>query len=75
MLWQIPIQDLIELKHVFFLGDFVRAELKQVGVEVLGIEQFEILFAQEFHKEDECDFACIGRGMKHAFAAENIPNL
>jgi len=49
MLRQIPIQDFIELKHVFFLGDFVGAELKQVGVEVLGIEQFEILFAQEFH--------------------------
>jgi hypothetical protein len=49
MLRQIPIQDLIELKHVFFLGDFVGTELKQVGVEVLGIEQFEILFAQEFH--------------------------
>ena len=72
MLRQIPIQDLIELKHVFFLGDFVGAELKQVGVEVLGIEQFEFLFAQEFHKEDECDFAGIGRGMKHAFAAENF---
>ena len=72
MLRQIPIQDLIELKHVFFLGDFIGAELKQVGVKVLGIEQFEILFAQEFHKEDECDFAGIGRGMKHAFAAENF---
>ncbi len=54
------------------LGDFVGAELKQVGGEVLGIEQFKFLFAQEFHKENECDFAGIGRGMKHAFAAENF---
>jgi hypothetical protein len=30
------------------------------------------LFAKEFHKENECDFAGIGHGMKHAFAAENL---
>ena len=69
---QTPIQDFIELEHIEFLADFVGAELKQVGVEVLGIEQFKLLFAKEFHKENECDFAGIGHGMKHAFAAENF---
>lgn len=60
------------MEHIEFLTDFVGAELKQVGVEVLGIEQFKLLFAQEFHKENECDFAGIGHGMKHAFATENF---
>jgi len=60
------------LEHIEFLADFVGAELKQVGVEVLGIEQFKLLFAKEFHKENKCDFAGIGHGMKHAFAAENL---
>ncbi|MEY3717742.1 MAG: hypothetical protein RL285_1617 [Bacteroidota bacterium] len=60
------------MKHVEFLADFVGAELKEMGVEVLGIEQLKVLFAKEFHKENECDFAGIGHGMKHAFAAENF---
>jgi len=60
------------LEHVKFLADFVGAELKQVGVEVLGIEQFKLLFAKEIDKENESDFAGIGHGMKHAFAAENF---
>lgn len=72
MLRQTPIQDFVELAHVEFLADFVGAELKEVGVEVLGIEQFKLLFAQEFHKKNECDFASIGHGMKHAFATENF---
>lgn len=60
------------MAHVEFLADFVGAELEQVGVEVLGIEQFKLLFAQEFHKENEGDFAGICHGMKHAFAAKNF---
>lgn len=72
MLRQTPIQDFVELAHVVFLADFVGAELKEMGVEVLGIKQFKLLFAQEFHKKNECDFAGIGNGMKHAFAAENF---
>jgi hypothetical protein len=38
----------------------------------LGIEQLKLLFAKEFHKENEGDFAGIGYGMKHAFTAENF---
>lgn len=60
------------MAHVEFLADFVSTELKEVGVEVLGVEQFKLLFAQEFHKKNECDFAGIGYGMKHAFAAKNF---
>ena len=60
------------MKHIEFLADFVGAELEQVGVEVLGIEQLKLLFAKEFHKENKCDFAGIGHGMKHAFATENF---
>ena len=72
MLRQAPIQDFVELAHIEFLADFVSTELKEVGVEVLGIEQLKLLFAKEFHKENKCDFAGIGHGMKHAFAAENF---
>jgi hypothetical protein len=60
------------LEHIEFLADFVGAELKQVGVEVLGIEKFKLLFAKEIDKENKRDFAGIGHGMKHAFAAENF---
>lgn len=60
------------MNHVFFLADFVGAELKQVGVEVLGVEQFKLLFAKEIDQKHECNFAGIGHGMKHAFAAENF---
>ena len=43
-----------------------------MGVKVLGIEQFKFLFAKEIDQKHEGDFAGIGRGMKHAFAAENF---
>lgn len=72
MLRNAAIQDFIELNHILVLRDFIGAELEQVGVEVLGIEQFEFLFPKEFDKENECNFAGIGGGMKHTFAAENL---
>ena len=58
------------MEHIEFLVDFVGAELKEVGVEVLGIEQFKILFAKEIDQKNEGNFAGIGPGMKHAFFAE-----
>lgn len=72
ILWQAPVQDFVELAHVEFLADFVGAELKEMGVEVLGIEEFEFLLAKELDEKDQGNFAGICHGMKHAFAAEHF---
>lgn len=69
---QTPIEDFVELAHVEFLADFIGAELEEVGVEVLGIEQFKLLFAKEIDQKHQGDFACIGNGVEHAFAAEHF---